>query len=644
MPGTHSPISRHLFTLDGMVLTSGGAKNLAKGQFTIVNSGKAGANGAVVINSFTGEPDSTVYEMRLGKSKFPATRTALNSKPYSSQTFKIKDVVSVKANFPRFNEQKFDDLIIGYDGINADTAITLEENMTTVLDVVLSGDHIMFKTGQKQHVIKLHFGREVGETNEEVIRKVAKRLSEYTLAGDTPVTEFIKVSVVDSDNAALTGTAYLFSNLTLTDNGDSNSLAKVQAQYPLYDVKLTARNGLQSVYTILHPTASTLAAYVQTTAATYIKNCEDCGTGYTEITGGVAYSVTIEDDGVDLSTTVDNLPGFVTGSVIRQGVRDGKGLYTIVLDNDLTPAEITTYVTTAGVQTTATIERLGLVADVCSDVDTVNVAWVAGDTCFAATQTYRIQLRDNECGESRLAELQAAYPELTITESTTPTPVAGGCQRIYQAPVVTNVACDECSDIFVDQFTSEAPADFDFSSWELVEPAADEDALMGIRITGKPFIFYPTEATRDEVPFYETSTRVSVAGGYIEEVNQSFDPFFSDIFSIKRLSRAQDRDNLGGNLMQWEDVSRTYFDGSARHVGNQFAKGVLQEESVLKYSAQYVSYEITLHEGKYSQGLGRTSDSGISYIIHAELGFHQPLEAYINKLAARAGVAAVNPV
>jgi len=417
MPGTHSPISRHLFTLDGSTLTTGGAKNLAKGQFTIVNSGKAGANGAVVVSDFAGQPDSTVYEMRVGKGKLPAgLRTALNGKPYSSQLFTIKDVVEVKANFPKFTEQTFDDLIIGYDGINADTAIGLDERMTTVLDVTLSGDHVMFKTCQKEHTIKLHFGREVGETNQEMMTRLVKRIKEQTLPGDIPVTELINVTLVDSTAEDPSGTPYLFSSLTVTDMGDSNALARVQRQYPTQNVILTERNGLTSVYSILHPTSVTLADFSQVNSSVYIKNCEDCGAGYTEIAGGFVYSVTIEDDGIDLSTTVDNLPGFVTGSVIRQGDKDGRGLYTVVTDDALTDAEIAAYVATAGVQTTATIELLGEVSDVCSDVDTTTVAWVAGDTCYASQETYTIQLRDNECGESRLAELQAAYPLLTIEE------------------------------------------------------------------------------------------------------------------------------------------------------------------------------------------------------------------------------------
>jgi hypothetical protein len=53
-----------------------------------------------------------------------------------------------------------------------------------------------------------------------------------------------------------------------------------------------------------------------------------------------------------------------------------------------------------------------------SDGDPVETAWVAGDTCKASTETYTITLADDECGENRLAELQAAYPDLTIAVST----------------------------------------------------------------------------------------------------------------------------------------------------------------------------------------------------------------------------------
>ena len=60
--GIHRPFSRPMFTLQGSVLTSGGAKNLAKGQFTIVQSGKVTPQGAEVV-----EDDDEVFADKMQK-------------------------------------------------------------------------------------------------------------------------------------------------------------------------------------------------------------------------------------------------------------------------------------------------------------------------------------------------------------------------------------------------------------------------------------------------------------------------------------------------------------------------------------------------------------------------------------------------
>ena len=637
MPGLHSPFSRHLFTLNGNVLASGGAKNLAKGQFTIVKSGVASANGAVVVSDFAGLPDSTVYEMRLGKAVTPNVRTAMNGKPYSSELFTIKDVVSIEANAPKFFERTVDSIIVGYNGINADTAIELLEGQTTVLDITLSGDHVGFITGNCEYNIKLNFGREVGETNQEAIERLVKRLKEQTFPQGVNITEVVDIKVVNSENEPLSGVPYVFSSLTLTDEGDSNALADIQAQYPLHKVELTNRVDLVSTYTILHAQSVTLADYVKTVAS-YVKGCEDCAADYSEVGEGVIYSVSIEDEGNDLTTTVDNLPGFVTGTVIKKGQDGSRGIYTVVLDNALTDAEIASYVATAGAQATAIIELLGDVTVICANASTTSTAWVAGQVCQASVELYKIQLKDDDCDGSRLAELQAQYPGLVI-EAGVPT---GGCQRVYSTSVVTDIVCEECSDIFLDQFSSEAPAPFDFVEWvKVASSTPSETALMGIKLTGKLFDMIPTEATRDSIPFYETSTRVKASGGYLVETAFSFDPNYNDIFAVKRLSRAQDRDNLGAHLMSLEEASKYYFDGEVRHKNNLFAKAFLGEESVLDFQKQYVQYSITIHDSKYSQGRGGRSDMGTTYSVWAELGRNVNLENYINKLATKAGLNAV---
>jgi len=740
MGGIHSPISKHLFTLNGAVRTSGGSANLAKGELAIVNKGEPTANGAKVVSNFAGLPKSTVYEIRVGKASVPETRSGQNSKPYSTPPFLASDVVDVRVSAPKVKEQRFDDYIIGYDGINDDTAISLAEGTTTVIDLILWGDPIgVYSNQQTEYRVKMHFGKEVGQTDQEVVEQAVARLKNEKLPTNVPITDFVDFKVVNSDNDPLSGIPYTFSTLTIADEGDSNALALVQAQYPTYKVIRTNRVGVMSEYTILHLSSVSLSAY-SVSIPSYIKDCANCLSGYSALTAGYVYSVSIEDGGADLSTTVDDLTGAVSGTVTKigqDGTNAARGLYSIVLTGILTDAQKTTFLTASSVKGTALIRLVGDVVAVCSNSSTTTTAWVNGATCFATVQNYKIQLKDDDCNGSRLTELQAAYPNLVIqagtptgnatrtvtltgssgtaninvntvdylatynTNLTTTasdwvtanaaavladtglvvtssgavitfagaeqgfaaitatnasgnlagtvgaivdeeTATTGGCQRVYTTEVTTNIVCEQCDDIFTQGFTSTRPTDFDFISWELVAPAPSSGAKMGIRVTGKPFIMSPGETLRDVMPFYETSTRIKIAGGYIEEPNWSNYPVYDGgLFSVKMLDRAQDRDHLGGHLMQLEDMSRTHFDGTPRHRGNLVAKAFLGEESVLDHRKQYVDYTIVIKDNKFSQGVGGTSDITFAYVIHAEVGRHTAVETLVNKLAAKAGLDAV---
>ncbi len=222
----------------------------------------------------------------------------------------------------------------------------------------------------------------------------------------------------------------------------------------------------------------------------------------------------------------------------------------------------------------------------------------------------------------------------------------GGCQRVYSTYVTTSLVCEECDDIYLQPFMSEEPKPFDNVAWNKVEVAYDEDALMGIRFTGKAFDLLPTEATRDEIPFYETSTRIkSISGGYREMDYLNIVPAYTydELFKIKRLSRAVDRDALGAMLFPVEEISRTHYTGEKREFGNLFAKANLSEESVLKFDSQYISYDITWHDTKLSQGMGGRSNITHTEQVWVEFGKHDNIQAVINALAAKAGVEITDP-
>lgn len=59
-----------------------------------------------------------------------------------------------------------------------------------------------------------------------------------------------------------------------------------------------------------------------------------------------------------------------------------------------------------------------LTGGLCVADDTpADIAWTSGDVCKAGVEAYTIILADDECGDNKLADLQAAYPDLTITVS-----------------------------------------------------------------------------------------------------------------------------------------------------------------------------------------------------------------------------------
>lgn len=739
----HNSIDSPLVIHKGNILTSGGAGNLAKGQMAIVtNQSVSGGRKALGTADFAGLSKREKLQIRVGRGKLPKGLKSTYASKYETSYFTPESIVSIKAHYPQFTKQSFDQWIVGYDGIDASKALSIPEGKSSVIDILIDGKPIEILTGQKETAIKMHFGREEGQTNQEVVKALVERLKEFKLPrSQKPLSEFVDVDIIDSSNVSIDGIPYSFSTISIADNGDSNDLADIQAQYPSYEVVRTARTKTVSEYTILHPSSVTLADYSLVVNSSYIKGCADCLAGYSEIDGGVVYHVTLEDDGATQVALVDNLPGYVTGTVARVGSVDGKGVYSIVVDNELTDAEKASFIATNAISSTAVIVKIGSVETVCDDQTSTDYTWVASSTCSATVEQYTIQLKDNDCGESRLSELQSAYPNLTIeegvltgkanqtvtltgtsgtanisiegvnylatfatsltvtadnfvtahatnilnatgavvtanagvitinddainfpkvtiTNETTNlagtvgvidylvTAIVGGCQRVYSTSVTTSLVCDECDDIFLQSFTSEAPKPFELTSWNKVEPTYNEDALMGIRLTGKSFEITPTELTRDQIPFYETSTRIrSVFGGYREMDFENFDPAYTpdEIFNIQRIDRAVDRDSLGNKFFALEETSRAHYLGEIREKNNNFAKANLSEESLIDFKAQYVTYDVSFRDESLSQSAGGRSDITHTAKLVVEFGYHEAIEDVLNKLAVLADVDLVKP-
>lgn len=618
------------------VMTDGRSLNLsrAKGAFGVVNMDSVPTkDGLKVIGGFDGLSPDTTLELRLGKSPISVNRSQ-SDKAWASRPFSISEVIGLKVDAPKARDYKVDEIVIGYDGFNAETALAFENGDNEELDIELSGKAMGVLGYEKAKVnFKAYFeAPNTGTfTNHEIVEKAVERIKEITLLGGVPVTDYIEVSTVNSENVALVGTDNAFFTLTVSDAGDSNAHGLVQSQYDT-KVERTDRIGNESVYTLIAPAGSTIGSY-QAIKAGIIKGCEDCPAGYTELEVGVVYNILLEDDGSDSSATIEGaIPGAVIGSVELVGVVEGYSSYVVVTDDPLTEAEIDAYVAANAGSTLSFVSDN--VASLCSTSGSA-VAWVEGDSCKVSTEDYTIIIADDDCGNNRLAELQAAYPELTITAGTT-----GLCQTQYSTSVVTNLVCEQCAPEFNDIFVSEAPEPFDGVEWTKAPKTYSETALMGIRIKGKQAVLSGSENFRDDMFFMATSTRISVAGGYPTTVSESFKAG-DERFSVKVLSIAEEPVNYGGNLREFEDISKRYWEGVSRHEGNNYGKFILGEESNLDPLAPYIDYVLTVRKNSYAQSFSTEKNETFHYHLYVQPGIHRDLEDVLNKLAAKAGIAPV---
>ena len=734
----NNKLDRYFAVLSTM--PTGGSLNLAKGQFGIFSTRETTQDGQKAISTFAGRDRNEDYVMKVGRGTLSTSRSHSN-KPMSSVPFSLKDVQALKVSAPLETEQKVDDVIIGYNGIDADTAITLQRSDLKKITVELSGELIgMYGYPDNKVLTTVYldpakfYGTELceeGDNCEPVnarpyIMEAIEQLRRFQLTGGVEMQEVVDITPVEESVGAPTVTTEerFYQELTVQDTGDQAALALVQAQYPDNKVLRISQSGITSVYQILTETDTLAAAYVQS-AASLIKGCEDCPAGYTALVGGFVYNVKIEDDGTDVSTTVDNLTGYVANTVDKIGQDGGKGIYTLVLSAKLSDANLATFATA---NPTAEVALIGEVTALCDTSATTTTPWVLGESCEVTTEIYTIVLPDDECGNNRLAELQLQYPEnnvtvanvnsarnitltgssgtaniavggvnylatyatslaatatafvtthaaalatagttvtangavltfthtttgyptLSITNATTnlagtvsalaPISVVGGCQTKYSAEVITNMVCEECSDIFRDFFISEAPMPYEGAEWTKVEAAEPTSSLMGIRFRGKKLEVRSNEYLRNEIGYTDSSVMIRVSGGHLDEVRSGIGELKDEPMAVTYLERWAPRTHMGGTLQWLEDRDRMYFTGEEPHVSPMTRVLFTNEESVIDQSKQYIDYSIEVRRSTYAQQPSGEHKETFVYHILVEVGRHQSVEAMLNSIAGAAGV------
>ncbi len=432
--GINSAMDRPFFIQGGAVKTSGGAKNLVKGQLAVVDQSKTTIDGAKILSSFLGIPkDKNDLVIRTGVTDIGFGRSKSN-KPSASAPFSLEMIKKLKVSAPKVTEQKVDDIIVGYDGFNASSSFGFKVGDSPFrLSLELEGGALQYRgaAGDKE---SLHFTQEIPSCNpfddcadcdscdtvdcKAITLELIEKIKNRQVAAGSKVSDYVDVTPVFGGCTESTRVLipYVYWTLSVCDTGSDEALALVAAQYDTLVSRLD-RKGSTSVYQMLIPESDGTPDAYESTITSIIKGCEDCPADYSAVTGGFVYTITIEDDGADLTTTVELLAAakLAAGTVIRAaGHNAGVGYYTAVYTSEITDAEIDTFVGTAGPRATATVALVGSVASMCEDDTVTETDWVEGDTCNATAERYSIVLPDDGCGNNVLASLQGGYADNTI--------------------------------------------------------------------------------------------------------------------------------------------------------------------------------------------------------------------------------------
>lgn len=131
------------------------------------------------------------------------------------------------------------------------------------------------------------------------------------------------------------------------------------------------------------------------------------------------FKLRIKDDGNYTSLALIQAQ-YPTFKVELEDNRGGFSTYVILAPTATTLTAYTQTITSELPECDECPAGYTLTNGLCVNTTTTTIAWTSGDTCKASTQIYTITLADDECGDNRLTELQAAYPDLTIAVATLP--------------------------------------------------------------------------------------------------------------------------------------------------------------------------------------------------------------------------------
>ena len=452
---------RHWFVFDGNLLASGNTVDLNWGQLGIFDAGNYQAtinptyakNKALIFG--WGQPDRSGLTMHM---------LAHNN---SIKTHLVKGKAITDWRGHKASRGRNEKIAIGYDGVDNTKTLCGGCDDKKYFWLKLTGAPIT-KMFSDQGIIRTYIMDGQCCTDEcDDTCDVPEICPEYwadelirKINADKEINRFVRASKVLNcpiPPALPVRIPYTKYCLEVCDSGTVQALAAVQNQYAGVEVTAIERNGYTTRYQITQPTADPIPAPYDLTNSPVIVDCPECPTGYTLQAAASSFTIQRLDGGNDLSAAVLASYGAVT--VTKINGEFGTGTYAV------SGATITTPVA-GDVQSDVTETR-----NVCVAAPGTS-PWAACGTCYKETQTFRLTLAD-QCEVSRLADVQAAFPNLVVTEVAT-----GTCAHQFQTTLESELICEDC--YIEPRLFLNHPDSFEGISWEVFpRPVTDNPPVVG---------------------------------------------------------------------------------------------------------------------------------------------------------------------
>lgn len=458
MSGVHQSYRDVFVTNNGSLLQQGYTDQLAVGQLGIFLSDSKKDQVAVLNPSFS---TTKAIQLVQGTPELPTNLlAAVANQSDRSKPIKGKKILSFTGKAATRGQNQI--LSIGFDGVDTTKTLNAKCEESKTVFVKLSGgpiDQAFHAEGKgivRQYSIYSGCCDDCGDDcasvsaenmaddlinqiNNDPIFSLGGRNTESTLNTYTG-NRFIKakkiVPVADVVAPDSTCTEYL---LSICDSGDDTSLGAVQSNVaPNFSgtpnppaAYRKSREGSISTYAIIIPAGGPTPVPFSNSGLVTITDCPSCPTGYTLSASGFIYKVERQDAGTSGAlTTLKSDYGIASAneSAVRIAYEFGQSTYVIVSATAITVP--------------VGVDELHFVGDsrnTCILTSPSSTAWTVGATYNRFNKDFTITLKDNVCGTSRLTELQAAYPDLVIVETT-----VGECTRLYTSTLVSNCVPPGC--------------------------------------------------------------------------------------------------------------------------------------------------------------------------------------------------------